>query len=447
MKTFLVLLVLTLVTSCANELSPEKKARELADREYSRLEKAAGVYSGFLQSSETEIAPVAVTVIVQKNPTSSGEKPLLLVVLKTGLFGGVTVPSSSAAFDFGTKEISAAFNAPKKDPNAAGNPSNSGNPTNSGTTTALEFKATIENDSLVNPLLTGAHQGVHKLKLSKQGKDLFSSKVEYKFLVSIAEEDGEFGKTPQGVMTVKIRKDPEPGTSTSDLPIFPGLEASLSFNSFAATPQVATSVLYDPIVGTMDLQFSSVSLIRLKHVYLTLDTASEKLLPPEIHGEITLGGAKLRDVVLKESFLQTTLVAVPPKTYVGIFQGDPNGVVFKTVAYLNYQGGTAKNPLEFPFLNFPSMQMDVVVCLGDSDAQKMILKLDNVDYLSRKGLFRKVATPGESPFEFKWSDNFRVMDGTFHETGGGGTNLSQPHMKLVQRSEEGFKGCAEPPNP
>ncbi len=422
-----------LFAGCANEPSEEAKRRELSDREYTRLEKAAGTYAGYMDGPSGKAVPTSIKVTVRKNPTATaGEKPILLVVLRIGLFGGVRIASSSALFDWGTKGLSATFAPGKADADKA-----------DGGSARLEFRATVVDGDLVKPALFGAHQGSHPLFLKKTSEETLQPDQEFRFLLYVPKGDGGYEPKNRAMLTLKTRKEPEAAPADADLPLFPGLEASVYFEGFAGTPQVASLILYDPIKATLELQFSKASWMKLTDVYVNVDELSINM-PQEMPGKVTVGGFNFKDVLLRQAPSLVAPQKLPPAVFLGTFQGAPDTLKYKAVGYLHFKESASNNTPDLPFLSFPDMRFEIVVCLGDEPFQKSFHKLVSVDFLNLKGLFRRENDSADSPLRVTWSKNLDTVDGIFATTDGGESEAGRPRIKFQARPEIGFKGCAEP---
>lgn len=423
-----------LLLSCANELSEEKKVRENSDREYDRLSKAAGVYTGHIAGPDGMIVPASVNVLAQKNPSSQGEKPSLMVALRIGLFGGVTVTSTAAIYDFGTKQLSASF--------SKGGATNTGqqkqSPGDTSSTPILEFRAVVDNDGLIDPVLVGAHQGIKKLSLTRADTDdgLFSYEEETKFLYfASGKKDGG----ADGVLTLKKRPEPQLSPPTADLPLFPGLDATVELDHFSISPEFASSVLYDPIQNTLDIYFSDVSHMELTGLFSSPADGGKHSIRP-INGQILVKSKRDSSVLLKQEPLAAPLAPLPPTRYQGFFQAvPPDGPRNDAVVYLDYQGHTSQNTLQIPFLNFPDLILELDTCEDNDIAEKSFLELDRMDFLNHVGYFVGIESKDKS-LDLTWTEDFQKINGIFKKTVGSGSN--RPIIELSSVPEEGFKGCA-----
>lgn len=426
MKTLRYLVIGVLfVLACAPEQSDEVRRREDSVREYDRLNKAAGSYVGVLKKNNGATVPASVEIVVIKNPTDAGEKPILSVTLRVGLLGGVTITSTSASYDWGTAQVSAAF-ARKGGAfltAAAGRANTSG---------VLELRGKIDDGRWADGRLVGPHFGDATLLLDRKGKDQFENFSEKRY--RIVWETNQESESLATSLVVKRRNVAEESPSTSDLPYLPGLDASVVFEPFAKTPQSARKSYYDPLAGTFDLQFTDTSWIRLDGLALPTGNEAETTM----RGWLTMGGNPVAGIRLEPVNDPKPIKTVPPLTYLGTYQGSSEAVAYKAIAYVDAQGSTGSNQPDLPFPTFPQMKLEVSVCNGDEIYKTNQFRLDILDYLNRKALFRRMDVD-LSPLEIYFEKGWTFLDGTYLNSQG---TTERPKLKLRPNVEVATKGCA-----
>ena len=417
------------LSSCAPEQTPEVRRREDSDRAFERLGYAAGVYAGYVLDSKTEITPLSIEVHVTKNPNGNVETPILSVGLRIGLFGGVTVASTSAFFDWGANELVATF---------ARHGASSGHGTlPGGAPGGFELKGTLKDGKISQATLIGPHLGKRDLVLEKDGASRFDTETKWNYEVVWDTSEGK--PNLKGLLKVKNKSTTQEAPATSDLPYLPSLEASLVFEPFASTPENATTVLYDPTNATLDLQFTDFSWVRTTGVSLALDSNAQ--IAPQ--GRLNLGGVSLRNLLLKPIANPPQLAMLPPVYYLGTFQGSPSSIAYKAVAYLNYLGTAGVNKLDVPFPSFPVMRMELDICNSDEVFDQKVLRLDVLDHLNHRAVFHRLSTQ-QDPLEVYFKEDWSSLHGTFlqadpHEGG------NKPKVILQPNAEVGEKGCAASP--
>ena len=445
-KFFLSVSLLLLLASCANELSDEVKNREISDREYSRLSEAEGNYVGYMEGPAPKKGrvPVNVIVTVRKNPTDNKEQPILEGTLRIGFFGGVTIGSSSGFYDFGKKSLVLSFGkaqAGASSPTSTAPTPGGGTPSSSPST--LEFRATVDNGNLVDPVFIGANTGTHSLVLSKTGASLFFGKAQDDYLLYFSDSKGTMPTQYSGILNLKQINAPQMAPSTADLPLFPGMNASVTFETMGVRPQVARLVLYDPIQGTLDMNFTDSSWVMMKDFFIVPDGITAKN-PSEFAGQVVLGGDK-KNIVRATSVEHAPDVGrLPPPTFVGTYSIGPD-VIYKSVAYLDYGGSSGTNSSELPFLKFPSLKLQLLICTDDDTQGSSTLFLDSLDYLKKVAVFRRPDSTYD-PLELHWDRGWQNLSGSFlgsSETPGG----DKPKVKWLVRNSDPFQGCKEAPVP
>ena len=171
---------------------------------------------------------------------------------------------------------------------------------------------------------------------------------------------------------------------------------------------------------------------------LSLSMASHEV--GSLEGVLNLGGVSLRTLSLKPLPKMPVLSKLPPSTFLGTYQGSPQSIAYKAVAYLNFLGGSDSNNPDLPFLTFPKMRIEVDVCNGDEVMNQAVLKLSVLDYLGRKAVFHRLGTEHD-PLEIVFAHDWSKVEGTFLQTDAheGGR---KPKVVLRPNAEVLDKGCA-----
>jgi hypothetical protein len=422
-------LFLLVFTNCAKEQSKEQRVQEEVIRKKARLSKAAGDYRGFLNHGGDQVVPVNLTITVQSNPTNGDDNPVLQGSLRIGLFGGVQLASNAGSFDWADGRISFTFERSS----AAGN------------TKALEVRAYYQDGVLTNAVLDAPRQGLFPLDLKRDAPALFSSDQQYNYgwrTPGVTANVSPFPSepTPDALLTVNLRDESFPAPGNLDLPYVPGLNATVRFSPLGKSPETASTVIYDPIGGTIDLYFSQVSLLHFDGLFL--NHAANDLSPDTVGGYIALGSVEILKVQVKRVPQSTpvTILPLPGRRYRGIYQA--SGQPFRAEVYVDYQGGEMANTAEFPFPLFPKLRLEFVTCIGLEAQRRRVLDLVSVDHLNGVAAFRVVGSPNPKDLELKYSSNWDSLDGYFMQ--GDGLGTIRPRLSVTPRTFSGDE-CADDP--
>lgn len=439
-----VLVVVCVFSSCTPEQSAEVRRREDQDRAMDRLNKAVGFYKGYLEVEKGKLTPLTIQVQATKNPTGNGQKPLLIVSLNIGLFGGVSMASTSTSFDWGSGEIVATFSrGPQKD---SGSPSgtlpgsgtgngppagpNFGNTNGAGTNmNGFELRAFVDKDGMREASLKGSHSGQRMLILD-------NSQGVPPSLEHIFELKWQSTNSPLTILKIRDRALPESAPETSDLPYFPGLDASLEFDGFAAVSQVAKQALYDPILGTLDIKFAETSWLHITGV--ALDNNDLNLV--EMKGRLSFEGKTLQRIVIEPKNKISKLHRFPPSTFLGTYQGNSDALAYKVFVRLNPQLSKGANDTNLPFAAFPKMQLEVNICNKDEVMDQHTLELHSVDFLEQKALFKRLGTD-QNGLDITFTSNWAKVKGQYQQNDihAGGSNAT---LVLEPNSDVARLGCA-----
>jgi hypothetical protein len=405
---------LLLSSNCAKEQSKEERTREQVLRKLARLSKAAGDYRGFLSHADNMIVPVDLVITVLSNPTNGDDDPMLQGSLRIGLFGGVQVASSAGSFDWGDGRVSFTF-----DRGITG-----------GSSKALELRAYYKDGALTEAVLDAPRQGRFPLDLKRDASAQFSSDQEFNFgwrtpgaTANLSPDPDASTTAPDALLRVNLRDQSFPAPGNLDLPYVPGLNATVLFNPLGQSPETATTVIYDPIGGTMDLYFTAVSLLHFDNLFL--DPTSSDLTPNLLEGYIALGSVvqlshlQAKRVPSSASVVINSIPSNPFKRYRGIYVG--LGPEDRAEVYIKYMGSQTKNTDNFPFPNLPTIQLEMVICVGTEAHRRRVLSLVSIDHLNGIANFRYQNSPNEKDLELKYSTNWDSMDGNFLQGDGLGT--------------------------
>ena len=185
----------------------------------------------------------------------------------------MTIPATSTAYDWGKSEFVASFGRNGSSGGGGGGSGGGGNAGGSGgsgsgpgsgpnpgttdgsgsTSPGVELRGIIKDGKITQGTLIGSHFGKRSFVLERDGANLFDSTTEQVYDVVWK----SVGKAPdiRSVLKIKTLTVTQPAPKISDLPVLPGLEVSLEFDSFAMAPQNASAALYDPTTATLDIQF------------------------------------------------------------------------------------------------------------------------------------------------------------------------------------------------
>lgn len=389
-------------------------------------------YTGVLLRSESTAVPASLVIFPKRNPTGGSEEPTLQATLRLGFFGGVTIASEPAFFDWGNGRISAAFKRP------------SGTP--------LEIKTLLQPDELSDATLVGPNLGTSVLRLSRNGTSYFDNIKENTFRARLTTARPAPGgvANAEGLMAINRKTEDLPAPANIDLPILPALEASLRLDGIAQTPQVAQRMTYDPLRGALDLQISGASTVEFREVFLTLKQGStnEWETAQSFEGRVLMGAAQQGFLTLERAALTpedfNKLQQLPPRGFVGTYVG---GMPLNAVAYVEYAGTTGTNSAEYPFPAFPNLRMTINLCLGKKPFHQIVLTMTTFDVLSGKTLFKASAAQKNGDLDLQVSKGWETLEGVFRNTDGSGGstggNQQGARLNLRARPTLGAQGCNE----
>ncbi len=410
-----------LATASGLDLSSPRASSTSPDQPASDVSWQNSVYKGIATRASSSI-PISVAFSPRRNPSGSSEDPALQVLLRIGYFGGVKLASEPAYFDWASGKIVAIF---KK--------SGGGN---------LEFRTTLKDRTLDDATLSGPNLGTLPLSLDATVADPFSDAKEYKMTTRIAPREGRGqGWVLDGALSVKRLPDDLPSPANIDLPFVPALEVALRLNGSAQTPEAAQKVIYDPITGQMDVQFTDSTRMTLHNLTGASGDRSSRG-DAVMHGELALASRVVADITASFVAGNVDLANLPPTVYVGTFKGSPTGSSFRAVAYFDYLNTAGNNTPEFVFLAFPKLRLNLSLCDGHDAFAKKTLDLVGFDHLGLVAQLRSIASNDTTQLEMTFSNDFSSAQGTFLTSdAGNGGRPSAPQLKLTARSSSSSRGC------
>jgi hypothetical protein len=422
-------LFLILITTCAKEQSQEERLREQDTRKLARLSKAAGEYRGFLTESANQIVPINLIVSVQANPVNGEDEPVLQGSLRIGLFGGVQIASSAGSFDWGIGKISFAFQRSSA----------------AGSSKALEVRAFFKDGILSQAVLDAPRQGVFPLDLKRQGVQLFTNDKEFKFAWntpgSLVNPDPIcMDVVPDSLLTINLRPQSFPAPGNLDLPYVPGLNATMQFSPLAQAPETATTVIYDPIGGTMDLYFTPVSLLHFDNLFLS--SPSDALSLESLSGFLSHGSVQTAQIkVIQTTKSNPVVIApLPQRKYRGLYYA--GGAEIRAEVNFEYLKAQLFNTDNLPFPAFPKISLELVKCIGTKAERRDTLNLVSVDHMNGVASFQMVPSPNPVDLDLVYSVNWDSLDGLFLQ--GSGVGSPRPRLSITPRTFDGPE-CADDP--
>lgn len=381
-------LMVSSLTNCAKEVSEEERQREERDRQLQRIEMAEGVFKGSLNTEKGQ-TPVELTFTAQKNTGISTKAPKLLVSMNIGLFGGVKIESSDSSYDHGTGEIIANFTS-----------------TSAGINKTLELKGYIEGDEFKGSL-TGAQQGIHALNLNKNSLSLVTLEKEYHYSMIVNDDK----KVTAEVIIERLNKTHN-STPSYDLPELPFLTAGFRFIGLSSSPLVPQDVRYDPLSGTMEIDLTNTSKMTIHNLYLAENGSGSPL--SLLTAEYEIGHKKYASAQLSSGspVLTEKQLTKPPQYFIGKYKGPNSDITFNIIAQMNLTGKVQANPIDSPFGSFPSLNLNMTICLGDVAYKQSYYKAYALDHLMHQIKFQdRIGT-----LELMFDEDFSSLKGQITST-------------------------------
>ncbi len=446
MKAQRVFAILSLLVGigCASEKSSHDQNREKENREIMRLRRAEGVYEGFASNHSQNLIPTRVTIKMLQNPGDDGDEPQLQVSLTIGLFGGVTLTATTTSFDWKTGELNASF--PKKTMTGDSQASGSG----------IELQAIVKSDlHISDAVIKGSNSGDFQMSLKKSTGTVAEPDVIYRYYFTTANDTDAFLTAPKaeglGVMSVKRLESTVTTSPTSDLPVLPGLETSFRFFGLADAPEIAKSVEYDPLKGVFEANLVSGASVIFTKVFASRNADEDDIFaidPPRTwRGQVYFGSDPRMPFTLENVTTYGDLTPadmLPPKSFVGSYQGSNGGLVWNLIAHIDYLGGSGGNVVgETAFTTFPNLRMRMVTCMGNRPYNVKILNLSFVDHINSFVRFQVDSPSGLKILELNYLKHWQDLEGTYIERNQEGSDLPRTStVTLKAMPEELTEGCA-----
>ena len=449
-----------LVSACAKENSKEERQREEHDRQFRRLQKAEGHYEGFVEINDNQIVPIAMDLAANRTPANGSDNPSLSASVKLGLFGGVVMSSNVVSFDWGNGNVTVSL--PKQAP-SGGNGSDDPNKPKTiqaemmmpaSGSAALELRGSINDEGLANGVIDGPVSGSHNVTLKKSGVNLFSNQDHFTYQTEITGTSVLGGQVVNNSQLYLNRQSGQHAASnSSDLPSLPAFDASIRFSNLGAVPSTASDVVYDPLLGSMDVQFGKNTILRIGDIFMdkhALSVALSDWQPAKAYnGRIVLGAADYGSVRIGQEFpgvgltsSATPIADLPPKTYAGTYQSKDDSPEFATIASVTYESVQGRNTDEYPFAQFPVLTLRILVCSGTQALYDYSYKVEAMDQIRNVARLRNIKPEVDKQLlDLTYSTGWQNLIGKFRANSGGTIDFAKPQLKLSPATITDFS-CA-----
>ena len=445
--------VTALLTSCANESSNEDRKREDNERQFNRLKLADGYFFGYVEISDNQIVPLGLDLTTTRNPVNGDDSPALSAAMRIGLFGGVTMSSRAASFDWGSGRLSISF---EKQAGIGSGSSESGasGPTSRG---ALELRGIMRDGDFVEAVIDGPNRGIRRVSLTKNGAKLFSDRAAYRYQVSFRETIAGTSRTTISQMELKPLIETHMAPLTSELPMLAAYDASFKFPGTAIVPQTVNDVIYDPLDGYIELRLRENSKIRVENVALTKESISLgidlwKPASPFI-GSIIEGATAIGSATFESGFPglglaePAPLAELPPKYYKGIYKTPQNPQAFPAVASLEYMNSQGTNSAEYPFAYFPKFRLKVLICSGGRPYKENTYEMIALDQMAGTARLWDIRQGSNSGADIGYSTNWEEIVARFTTSSSGTIDPRDPQLKLQSQGSDGAVDCSDTKKP
>ncbi len=430
-QLFCVFLTMFFVAACAKETSKEERKREETERQYRRMQKAEGHYAGFVAIDGTRLVPLSLDLTTNRNPKDGGDNPTLSASVRIGMFGGIVVSSNAVSFDWGNGRFSVSLAKQKLAPDISG-------------TAPLEIRGVLVENAVSDGVIEGPISGSHAVSLAKDGPNLFTEQDHYNYQTQVSDVALTGDMVANSQLSLKRLALPHVSPSTSDLPSLPAFDASIRFANLGVVPQVATDVLYDPILGFVELQFGANTVLRVDNLYLNRDVLSMSLAdwkPDQVYaGNIVHGAAVYGHIKIGSDFPSlgltdaVTVPELPPKYFIGTYKG-----LVKTLtamASLEYQNTRGTNSAEFPFSYFPNFTLKVLLCDGPHRFTLESYDLSAMDQIRSLARFQNA----NGIFDIKFTPGWKALEGKLKKAGATGSiDAKDPQLKITAQPLSEFE--------
>ncbi len=413
----LVFLNIMLLLACAKEVSSEEKRREESDRAFERLRSAVGVYDGYAAAGDGRGTPMTLGVAAKRNPSAGSDAPALEVTMQIGMFGGVLLTASDASYDWGSGILRAEF-AKATGGAAAGVSGGAGN--GGGLADTLEVTATLADGRVTDAKLSGPRTGVRELVLRPGAASLPVAQVnEFQFAIAL---QGERSDKIDAVLSMRREMIDQKAPQSSDLPLLPPLLGSIRFQTLADVPQQAESTLYDPLTGVIQLALNDASTLTLENVFAPVDSEELRLRSDdkvEMTGMLNVSSRRVGSVAAswtpRAASLTDGMVGLPPRLFVGTYQGASGGRLLRAIGKVDFLGPTLTNPREYGFPTFPAMRVTVYQCLNGQQFGARTFTARGFDYLRK--VFQAYQSEGGSTADVFYAADWQQLDGYIYDVG------------------------------
>lgn len=445
-----------LASACAKETSKEERRREETDRQFRRLQKAEGHYDGFIAIDANRIVPLALDLAANRTPANGTDNPSLTASVRMGLLGGVTLSTSVVSFDWGNGNVTISLPKQASEPKQL----EASAFTATAPSAALEIRGTIGDEGFANGVIDGPISGNHAITLLKKGVNLFTAADRFTYQTQISGVNllGD-SIVNESQLDLQRLTGSHPASTTSDLPSLASFQASIRFANLSAVPQTATDVIYDPILGLMDLQFGSNTTLRVENIFLTRNALTIALSEwhPEapVTGRVFLGASTYATIQIGSEFPGLGLTnpppigKVPPQYYLGTYIGqNPNAPTLAAIAKLEYIKSQGTNSVEFPFASFPMMTLTIQICSGGRIAHEfteyLTTAFDQLHNSVRFGRSNRTKPDDPASLDITYATNWQSIVGKFSASATGGIDVANPQLKLTPHTFSKFDCSAIP---
>lgn len=437
-----VFLTMFFVAACAKETSKEERKREETERQYRRMQKAEGHYAGFVAIDGTRLVPLSLDLTTNRNPKDGGDNPTLSASVRIGMFGGIVVSSNAVSFDWGNGRFSVSLAKQKLAPDISG-------------TAPLEIRGVLVENAVSDGVIEGPISGSHAVSLAKDGPNLFTEQDHYNYQTQVSDVALAGDMVANSQLSLKRLTTPHLSPSTSDLPSLPAFDASIRFANLGVVPQVATDVLYDPILGFVELQFGANTVLRVDNLYLNRDVLSMSLAdwkPDQVYaGNIVHGAAVYGHIKIGSDFPSlgltdaVTVPELPPKYFVGTYKGPAqNARTLTAIASLDYQNTRGTNSAEFPFSYFPNFKLKVMLCDGPRRFSLESYDLSAMDQIRSMARFQNLAGGFlNGILDVRFTPGWKSLEGKLKKEGSTGSiDARDPQLKVAAQALSEFECSA-----
>lgn len=365
-------------------------------------------YEGYMTRGSGGTVPIGITIFPKRNPGGGSDAPSLQVTARIGFFGGATIASEPAVFNWGNGRLSASFTRPSGAP--------------------LEFRTTLKLDALDDASLIGPNLGLHNIRVAHGAPALAGTDPETTMNVAMASTDAQ--SSVRSVLTLRTRQESVAAPATIDLPNLPSIEASLRIDGLGKTPQVSRRVVYDVLRGTIDVYFSESSILEFTDVFLNAapsGSAQPYVSFTELDGVLSIGGHPIGTAksALAAGAERWSIMDLPPKFFIGRYQGGGSALQSKVYATLEDGHSSGTNTAEWPFTTFPNMKLKLVMCIL---GQQMEKSLAAVDYLGSRVVFRSAGQRDDIDLVF--SNAWATVQGQILDADGGSSSAGNSTITL-----------------